>query len=253
MARYRIRPLTLSRALAEKGIMTYLANYGEKIWRPYIFWVIEGARENILVDSAIHAEDYRSYHPGFRNFPIEHLLSFEEALSRASMRPDDIDIIIQTHLHFDHCFNTSKCKRARIFVQEEELRFAENPHPIFSVMYPNSLLRGLTFETIRGQREILPGIEVIPVPGHTPGCQAVAIETKEGQAIITGFCCIKENFYPPADVKERISPMAGYPINIPGIHYDSIQAYESLSKVKELADILLPVHEPELMDIGMIP
>jgi N-acyl homoserine lactone hydrolase len=253
MSRYRIRPVTLSRVLAEKGIMTFLSYYGEKIWRPYTFWIIEGADKNILVDTAIHAEDYKRYHTGFRNLPIEHRLSFEEGLSKASLKPDDIDLVIQTHLHFDHCYNTSKCKKANVLVQEEELRFAKKPHPVFSTMYSKSLLQGLKFETIRGRKKILPGIEVIPVPGHTPGCQAVAIETKAGRAIITGFCCIKENFDPPEDIKERVSPLAGYPLIIPGIHFDAYMAYESLRKIKRLADILLPVHEPELMNIEMIP
>jgi hypothetical protein len=97
MSRYRIRPVTLSRVLSEKGIMTFLSYYGEKIWRPYPFWIIEGAGKNIFVDTAIHAEDDKCYHPGFKNLPIEHLLSFEEGLSKASLKPDDIDLVIQTH------------------------------------------------------------------------------------------------------------------------------------------------------------
>ncbi len=253
MRKLRIRPITLARARAEKGLMTFLTHYGEKIWRPYIFWVIEGTGRNVLVDTAIHAENYRNYHPGFRDYAIEPLMTFEEGLAKASLKPDDIDIVIQTHLHFDHCYNTSKCKKAKVLVQEEELRFAKKPHPVFSTMYSKSLLQGINFESIQGHKKILPGIEVIPVPGHTPGCQAVAIETKAGRAIITGFCCIRENFYPPEDIKERVSPIAGYPLIIPGIHFDASLAYESLRKIKRLADILLPVHEPELMNVEIIP
>ena len=116
----RIRPLTLCRVQAEKGIMTYLSYYGERIWRPYIFWVIEGADKKVIVDTAVEAQQYRNYHPGFKGLPFEHFLTFEEALAKASLSPGDIDIIIQTHLHFDHCFNTSKCKNAKVVVQEEE-------------------------------------------------------------------------------------------------------------------------------------
>jgi len=223
------------------------------IWRPYIFWIIEGAGQNIIVDTGIHAEDYKRYHPGFRNLPIEHCLTFEEGLSKASIRPDDVDLVIQTHLHFDHCFNTSRCKNAKVVVQEDELEFAKAPHPMFANMYSESLLQGLEFEPIRGRKEILPGIEVIPVPGHTPGCQAVSVETEAGCAVIAGFCCIKENFFPSEDIQERVSPFAGYPIIVPGIHFDVMQAYESVLKVKELADIVLPLHEPEIMNMEVIP
>ena len=106
MVKLRIRPVTLCRVQADKGTITYLTYYGEKIWRPYIFFIIEGARQNILVDTAIHAEDYKAYHPGCRNLPFEALKTFENALSEVSLQPDDIDLVIQTHLHIDHCFNT---------------------------------------------------------------------------------------------------------------------------------------------------
>jgi N-acyl homoserine lactone hydrolase len=253
MAKLRIRPVTLCRVQADKGTMTYLTYYGEKIWRPYIFFIIEGAGQNILVDTAIHAEDYKAYHPGCRNLPFEALKTFEDALSEVSLQPDDIDLVIQTHLHMDHCFNTRKCRNATVLVQEEELRYAEAPHPIFSWLYKKSLLQGLKFETVRGRKEIIPGIEVIPVPGHSPGCQAVSVDTEAGKAVITGFCCIEENFFPAEDIKERVSPFAGYPVIIPGIHYDALRAYESVLQIKELADIVIPMHEPELMGIETIP
>ena len=253
MAGLRIRPVTLSRVQGEKGVMTFLAYYGQKIWRPYTFWVIEGAGKNILVDTGAEADQYRGYHPGFKALPIEHLLSFEEALSKVSLKPEDIDLVVQTHLHFDHCFNTRRCVNARVIVQETELEFATNPHPLFSLLYSRELLDGLQFEPVGGYHELLPGIELIPVPGHSPGCQAVSVDTEAGKAVISGFCCVKENFFPPDDIHERVSPFAGYPVMIPGIHYDAIKAYESVQKVKEIADIIIPNHEPDLMDVELIP
>lgn len=253
MAKLKIHPVTLARIQADKGIMTYLTYYGEKIWRPYIFWIIEGAGQNILVDTAIHANQYQGYHPGFGDLPFEPVSTFEQALSKFSLKPEDIDLVVQTHLHFDHCFNTSKCKNARVLVQEEELKFAKEPHPAFAVLYSQSLLEGLNFETIQGRKVISPGIEVIPVPGHSPGCQAVSVDTEAGRAVITGFCCIKENFFPAEDIQERVTPFAGYPVMIPGIHFDAIRAYESIVKIKEMADIVIPMHEPDLMNVETIP
>jgi glyoxylase-like metal-dependent hydrolase (beta-lactamase superfamily II) len=253
MHTYRIRPIALSRAESDKGPMTYLIHYGEKIWRPYILWIIEGAEKNIIVDTAIHADDYRAYHQGFENLAIEPLMSFEEGLLRASLTPSEVDIVIQTHLHFDHCHNTQKCKNAKILVQEEELRFAKDPHPVFAPMYASRLLEGLDFEIVSGRQCIMPGIEVIPVPGHTPGCQAVAVDTDAGRAVISGFCSIKENFFPAEDIKEKVSPFAGYPVTIPGIHYSAERAYDSMLKIKKVADIILPLHEPGLMNLDSIP
>ena len=93
MKNYRIRPITLARRRADKGHMTYLSGYGETIWRPYIFWVIEGAECSIIVDSAISAADYRCFQKSFANLEIEHLMSFEEGLATCGLTPDDVDIV----------------------------------------------------------------------------------------------------------------------------------------------------------------
>ena len=139
---YRIIPLVLSKYLGEKGIMTFLTDYGKEILRPFVMWYIEGHEKNILVDTAIDAKDYRNYHPKFKDLDVVSLMTFEEALDSINLTPDKIDIVIQTHLHFDHCYNTRKCKRAKVVVQEDELKFVDNPAP-FDGLYRKGLLAGL--------------------------------------------------------------------------------------------------------------
>jgi glyoxylase-like metal-dependent hydrolase (beta-lactamase superfamily II) len=216
-------------------------------------WYIRAGDKHVLVDTAMEAEDFRNYHPGFRNMPQEAVQTFEQALAKVDCAPDDIDIIIQTHLHMDHIYNTPKCKNAVIYVQEEELGFALNPHPIFEIMYPREIIKNLKFQVIRGDQTILPGIAVMLVPGHTPGCQAVVVETTEGKAVISGFCSIMENFNPPEDVRTKISPFASYPVIAPGIHTDIFQAYESVLRVKQIADIIIPMHDPDMALREQIP
>ncbi len=111
-----IKPLMLSKVVSEMGPMTYLAYPGRTIVGPYVMWYIRAGDAKLLVDTAIEAEDYRNYHPGFRNMPFEPVHSFEEALVKVGCESDDIDIIIQTHLHMDHIYNTSKCKNAVVYV-----------------------------------------------------------------------------------------------------------------------------------------
>jgi glyoxylase-like metal-dependent hydrolase (beta-lactamase superfamily II) len=216
-------------------------------------WYIRAGNKHVLVDTAVEAEDYRNCHPGFNKWPFEAVQSFEEALATVNCSPMDIDIVIQTHLHIDHVYNTTKCKNALVYVQEDELHFALNPHPIFEILYPKGIIRKVKFEVIKGDQTILPGIEVMLVPGHSPGGQAVVIETTEGKAVISGFCSIAENFYPPVDVKTRISPFASYPVIAPGIHTDLFQAYASVMKVKNIAKILIPLHDPNMAVKKQIP
>jgi len=253
MNTYTIKPLMLSKRNSEKEPMTYLSYAGQPIVRPYVMWYIRAGSKNVLVDTAIEAEDYRNYHPGFNNMPFEPVQTFEEALAKVDCAPDDIDIIIQTHLHMDHIYNSSKCRNAMIYVQEEELQFALHPHPIFEIVYPIEIIKKLNFKVIKGDQTILPGIAVMLVPGHTPGGQAVVVETRKGKAVISGFCCIMENFDPPEDVKTKISPFASYPVIAPGIHTDLFQAYQSVLRVKQIADIIIPMHDPDMALREQIP
>ena len=96
------------------------------------------------------------------------------------------------------------------------------------------------------RQEIRPGIEAIPAPGHTPGTQAVVINTKQGKAVITGFCTIKDNFEPPDAIREIL------PVVPPAVHLDAVEAFNTTMYIKSLADILLPVHEPSLMEVDRI-
>ena len=243
MKTYRIRPLLLTKMEMDKGIFTYRYNHGIKFQVPVFCWYIEGTDQNILVDTGADADLATS----FRGVPAEKVMAFEEALASVGLNPDDIDLVIQTHLHWDHCANTSKCKNAKVLVSEDELRFAFSPHPTMNPSYKTDLLQDLNFVLVKGQYEVIPGIELIPAPGHSPGSQAVAINTDQGKAVITGFCCLKENFEPPREVKKDM------PVTIHGTHLDVVQTFESLLRIKGIADILIPMHEPSLMEVKSIP
>ena len=244
---YRIIPLVLLKYEGEKGVMTFLTDYGKPIVRPFVMWYIEGAGKNIIVDTAIEMRDYKNYHPDFNNLSMDQIMSFEEALGSVGLTPEKVDVVIQTHLHFDHCYNTRKCVNAKVIVQEDELKFAYSSGP-FQGLYRKELFEGLNFELVKGDHALFNGIELIHVPGHSLGGQAVSIQTKNGKAIISGFCSIKENFYP-----KKTHPMAGHPVVLPGIMVDAVKAYESILKIKERADIILPLHDPELLEIKSIP
>jgi N-acyl homoserine lactone hydrolase len=245
---YRIIPLVLSKYLGEKGIMTFLTDYGKGILRPFVMWYIEGHEKNILVDTAIEAKDYRNYHPKFKDLDVESVMTFEEALDSINLTPDRIDIVIQTHLHFDHCYNTRKCKRAKVVVQEDELKFVDNPAP-FDGLYRKELLQGLNFEVIKGDRTLFDGVDLMFVPGHSAGGQAVCLQTRKGKAVISGLCGTRENFYPLT-----ANPFAGGgEIILPGIMLDAVKAYQSMVKIKGIADLIVPLHDPEVMEVQSIP
>lgn len=241
---YSIKPLLLGKHLAAKGTFTYLVDWEKQIWVANAFWYIKAGNKNILVDTGVSQSDIQKYLHGQ---PYEHIRSFIEALSLAGITAEDVDIVIQTHLHFDHCGHTALCKKAKVIVQEAELKFAYSPHALFSGSYNTGFLKGLRLQAVTGDCQILPGINVILVPGHSPGTQAVAVETKDGIAIISGFCSIKENFSPPEKIRTR------WPVLAPGVSVNSLQAFDSALKIKGLADIIIPNHDLETAQREEIP
>ena len=97
--------------------------------------------------------------------------------------------------------------------------------------YFPDLLDDVEVVQVDGDAEIVDGIRVLLTPGHTVGGQSVVVNTRAGQAVITGFCCNEVNF-----------PASGPPIPS-GVHINVIDAYESARRVKEVADILIPLHD----------
>ena len=232
MKTYTIYPLVVGANETDQGIMTYLRDYGKKIWIPIYVFYIKGGDKRILVDTGLEqfvVPDELEETYGFQ------ILEFEDALSTVNLKPKDIDIIIHTHLHNDHCENDYKCPNAQVFVQKAEMDFFKDPHPVDHRYYPD-ILDDVNVVEVDGDATILEGIDVIFSPGHTVGGQSVSINTSEGKAIITGFCCNEKNF-----------PKTG-PAIAPGVHINVMDAYDSIQKIKERADILIPLHD---LSVGM--
>jgi len=240
---YQIKPLPTIRLEVDMGIFTYRMNYGTKMWVPILMWYIVGSEKRILVDTGAKA----SFAKEFRKLKAEDIMSFDKALESVNLKAEDIDIVIQTHLHWDHCVNLAKCKNAKVIVQEDELKYAFSPHPIMANLYHRPLFKDINFKVVKGPYEVVPGIELFPAPGHTPGIQAVAVNTEKGTAVISGFCSIMANFDPPAEARE-FSPVI--PV---GTHTDLMQAFDSALRVKGLADILIPQHDPSFLEVKCIP
>jgi N-acyl homoserine lactone hydrolase len=227
MAEYTIVPLAVGWNETDQGVMTYLHSYGKRILLPIYSFAIMGGDKKIVVDTGL--EDF-VVPPDLEErlgFPV---LPFEEALATIGWTPEEVDIIIHTHLHNDHCENDSLCTNAEVYVQVDELAFFKDPHPVDHRYYPD-VLDDVNLKTVTGDATITDGIHVLFSPGHTPGGQSVVVETSAGKAIITGLCCNAENF------------PSGGGIVAPGVHMNLIQAFESMKRLRQEADILIPIHD----------
>ncbi|MCU0539383.1 MAG: N-acyl homoserine lactonase family protein [Desulfobacterales bacterium] len=234
MTEYTIHPLAVGINETDQGVMTYLRDYGKRILLPIYAFYLKGGDRTILVDTGL---DQFVVPPGAEAACGFRQCEFEEALAGVGLRPEGVDMIIHTHLHNDHCENDAKCPNAEIYVQRAELDFLHNPHPVDHRYYPD-ILDGLNVVAVEGDAAITDGIDVIFSPGHTVGGQSIAVRTPAGRAVITGFCCNEKNF-----------PAAG-PAVAPGVHINLMEAYDSIQKIKRIADILIPIHA---LSIGRMP
>jgi glyoxylase-like metal-dependent hydrolase (beta-lactamase superfamily II) len=117
------------------------------------------------------------------------------ALTAGGVAPDDIDIVINTHLHFDHCgWNTVRrdarivptFPKAKYYVQEGEWRHARQQHERDRISYLTEnydpLVESGQMQLLHGDMEIVPGIAVKVFPGHTRNMQAVMITSGQQRA-----------------------------------------------------------------------
>jgi len=111
-------------------------------------------------------------------------------LAAAGISPDDIDIVINTHLHFDHCgWNTvlrgatvvPTFPRAKYYAPEGEWQYARQPSERDAISYISAnydpLVSSGQMQLLKGDEEIVPGLSVVVFPGHTRHMQAVMLHS----------------------------------------------------------------------------
>jgi glyoxylase-like metal-dependent hydrolase (beta-lactamase superfamily II) len=118
-----------------------------------------------------------------------------ENLAAAQVAPEDIDVVINTHLHFDHCgWNTVRqgeqvmatFPKAQYYVQEGEWRHGSQQHERDRVSYLSEnydpLIQAGKMHLLQGDQDLLPGISVKVYPGHTRHMQAVMVKSQGKRA-----------------------------------------------------------------------
>jgi N-acyl homoserine lactone hydrolase len=241
-----IHPIPLFIVVDELGKprMTHLAYFGEDVKVCCYVWYIEGAGERILVDAGGTAKTIVAR--GRPKECVTQVQSLEEGLAKFRLKPGDIDTVIVTHLHWDHIELAREFVNARFVVQEDELTAVSDPD-LAEPGYEKEYFQGLNFEVVQGDAQITRGVKVLFTPGHSVGGQSVAVETEKGIAVIAGFCCIRENFEPAEELRKET------PFILPGIHVNAQQAHDSMLKIIQAADIIIPLHAPEFAEIYQVP
>ena len=154
--------------------------------------VIESGGKRVLVDTGVGDKWGEREREIYR---IDRSASLLGGLARLGVRPEDIDIVINTHLHFDHAGGNTRAiegrvvptfPRARYVVQLGEWEDATRPHERSRASYLDEnyvpLAEARQLHTVQGEVEVAPGVRVVPVGGHTAYHQMVVVES-EGQTL----------------------------------------------------------------------
>lgn len=205
-------------------------------------WYIHGAKEKVLVDTSF--DNCENVMNVLKKYGVSQIFKRKKeweiinALKKVNVAPEQIDIVIHTHLHFDHYGNDELFKNASFIVQKEEIPWALTPPPYgmwyyreFSSHFRNVLDR---VEAIEGDVRVTKGIEVWKLGGHTPGSMAVVVDTDIGRVALLGDVALT---YKNLQFKWP----GGFFCNLDQV----IQAYDRVSKE---ADIVVPGHDWEFFE-----
>lgn len=160
---------------------------------PVPVWLIEGPEQRILVDTGLGDIDEVSEMQS--RYGVDFVASRADdqdlvaGLARHGVTPADIDVVILTHLHFDHVGNTELFPNARFVVQRDELPQAVAPPHFCMFYYPEYAYKvtglGSRLQVIEGDMQLADGVRLVKIGGHTPGSMVVMVETSLGTVCLT--------------------------------------------------------------------
>jgi glyoxylase-like metal-dependent hydrolase (beta-lactamase superfamily II) len=111
-----------------------------------------------------------------------------QRLRAAGLEPGDIDRVVLTHAHWDHCLNLQRFPNAEVLIHSDELEYTAAPHPedVATPVWIGDMLARYRVQAVSDGDELEPGVRLLAVPGHSPGSMAVLVDTPGGVTGLAG-------------------------------------------------------------------
>lgn len=234
---YAIRYATIDRVARDNFLFGADIHDGAMPMDFYV-WLIRHAKDIVLVDTGFSEASSRNRGRHFIRRP-------QETIEQLGVLPTEIRNLILTHLHYDHAGATPVYSRARIHLQDAEMQYATGRcmcHRALSHFFAVEDVQTIVGKVYagdvqfhNGSADILPGIHVELVGGHTAGLQVVRVYTKRGWVVLASDAA---HYY---QNMEQQNPF-------PAVHNtaEMMEAYELIRRLADSPEHIIPGHDPEV-------
>ena len=234
---WKIRLLVLGHHTLKKAELVHDCSENETLQIPITSLALENGTHRILVDTGHHDAAWVSAHllPATTT-PEEELAP---ALKKAmGWSLDDVDVVINTHLHFDHCGQNRLFRHARFLVTRTEWEYAFRPEAHQRRLYLRELfdrnaVSYFDWDFLEDRDcELYPGLRLLFTPGHTPGHISVLVRTDAGTVCFAGDVC--------PTLENLRNNLLSNVVTAPS------QMLRSYDRIRWSSDFVIPGHEPSL-------
>ena len=196
--------------------------------------LIDHPAGKILYDTGCHPNAMKGHWPknlqALFPYHFTRKQTLENGLARTGTRIEDIRTLVLSHLHCDHAGNLHRFTQAEVYVPKNDfehartlVRASSNPESYGAYVKAEVETQVRRFHLVEQEQEIVEGVQLVNLPGHTPGLLGLLVQLKKDGNLLFPQDALytRENLGPPA----RFS----------GIVYDSIAFMKSVEKVRTLA------------------
>ena len=262
--KWRAKTLNCGVHVNAKGALTAGFDMELRMKLPYLAFLLQDGKQNILIDNGMNERfliDGKAWGGCPADAGAKDILA---ALEKEKLKPDDVDLIIYTHLHNDHAGNCHLFPNTKSIAQKDEWYnltntiFAERVRRDYDLEVIPHLQANRNFFKIEGDLDVMEGVKIVKTAGHTRGSLSVVVNTANGLRVFVGdqfhlpcscFPGMKEMYDCDGKIHKITSAPDDWPTIPSSLVYNYYAYYESAEKIKSI----IPALEPEYVVCGHDP